>query len=104
MVGSWNRLYGRAGFLQYQLLVPFGEEDALRDVLERFAASGAPSFLTVLKRFGAGNPAPLSFPAPGWTLTVDVPAATPGLRELFHGSTTSCSTPAAATTWPRTPT
>ena len=84
MVGAWNRLYGRAGFLQYQLLVPFGAEDALREVLERFAASGAPSFLSVLKRFGAGNPAPLSFPAPGWTLTVDVPTATPGLRELFH--------------------
>ena len=84
MVGSWNRLYGRAGFLQYQLLVPFGAEAALRAVLERFAASGAPSFLSVLKRFGAGNPAPLSFPAPGWTLTVDVPTATPGLRELFH--------------------
>ena len=84
MVGSWNRLYGRAGFLQYQLLVPFGAEATLREVLERFAASGAPSFLSVLKRFGGANPAPLSFPAPGWTLTVDVPTATPGLRELFR--------------------
>jgi decaprenylphospho-beta-D-ribofuranose 2-oxidase len=53
-------------------------------VLERFAASGAPSFLSVLKRFGAANPAPLSFPAPGWTLTVDVPTATHGLHRLFH--------------------
>jgi decaprenylphospho-beta-D-ribofuranose 2-oxidase len=85
MVGSWNRLYGRGGFVQYQLLLPFGEEAALRQVMERFAASGAPSFLAVLKRFGAANPAPLSFPAPGWTLTVDVPAPTKDLRPLFHG-------------------
>jgi len=85
MVGSWNRLYGRGGFVQYQLLLPFGQEVALRHAMERFAASGAPSFLAVLKRFGAANPAPLSFPAPGWTLAVDVPAPTRGLRALFHG-------------------
>ena len=35
--------------------------------------SGHLSCLNVLKRFGPGNLSPLSFPMPGWTLTVDLP-------------------------------
>ena len=83
-VGGWNRIYGPRGFVQYQVLVPFGEEDSLRKVIERLASSGAASFVTVLKRFGAANPAPLSFPAPGWTLTLDIPAGTSGLAGMLH--------------------
>ena len=82
-IGSWNRLYGRRGLVQYQFLVPFGQEAALREVVTRFAESGTPSFLSVLKRFGAANPAPLSFPAPGWTLTLDIPSRVDGLAELL---------------------
>ena len=84
MIGAWNRMYGPHGFVQYQILVPFGEEHALRQVIERLAGSGAASFVTVLKRFGAANPAPLSFPAPGWTLTLDIPAGTHGLSAMLH--------------------
>jgi decaprenylphospho-beta-D-ribofuranose 2-oxidase len=84
MIGSWNRAYGPRGFVQYQILVPFGQEGALREVIERLAVSGAASFVTVLKRFGAANPAPLSFPAPGWTLTLDIPAGTHGLSPMLH--------------------
>ncbi|MCU1390539.1 MAG: putative decaprenylphosphoryl-beta-D-ribose oxidase [Ilumatobacteraceae bacterium] len=84
MVGAWNRMYGPHGFVQYQILVPFGEEHALRQVIERLAGSGAASFVTVLKRFGAANQAPLSFPAPGWTLTLDIPAGTHGLSAMLH--------------------
>lgn len=84
MVGAWNQAYGPRGFVQYQILIPFGEEDALRRVVERLASSGTASFVTVLKRFGAANPAPLSFPAPGWTITLDIPAGTNGLAAMLH--------------------
>ena len=55
----------------------------MRTTLEALRRIGAPSFLTVLKRFGPGNPGPLSFPMPGWTLAADVSAAVPGLFALL---------------------
>ncbi len=82
-VQAWNRLYGPQGFVQYQVVIPFGGERVLRTVVERMADFGDPSFLVVLKRFGSGNPGPLSFPMPGWTITVDVAAGRPGLSELL---------------------
>jgi decaprenylphospho-beta-D-ribofuranose 2-oxidase len=83
MVGEWNRLYGPRGMLQYQFVVPAGQEATMRYAIERLAAGGAASFLTVLKRFGPGNAGPLSFPYPGWTLTLDVPTGITGLADLL---------------------
>jgi decaprenylphospho-beta-D-ribofuranose 2-oxidase len=63
--------------------MPFGAEDAVRKSFEMIAAAHAPSFVTVLKRFGQGDPGLLSFPASGWTLALDFPARTPGLEQLL---------------------
>jgi len=73
LFGEWNRAYGSRGFLQYQFIVPFEADAELRSIVRRIAESGHVSFLNVLKRMGDGNAAPLSFPRPGWTITVDFP-------------------------------
>jgi decaprenylphospho-beta-D-ribofuranose 2-oxidase len=82
-IRNWNRVYGPGGFRQYQYVLPFGAEAAVRRSFEMVSAHPAPSFVTVLKRFGEGDPGLLSFPAPGWTLALDFPARTPGLGPLL---------------------
>ncbi|HWC12286.1 MAG TPA: FAD-binding oxidoreductase [Acidimicrobiales bacterium] len=85
-VQGWNRVYGERGFVQYQFVVPVGQERALAHAVERLSATRCPSFLAVLKRFGGHNDGPLSFPMAGWTLALDLqvgpPRVGPVLDEL----------------------
>jgi decaprenylphospho-beta-D-ribofuranose 2-oxidase len=83
-IQGWNRLYGKRGFVQYQLALPLeGGRAGLAAVLERLAGSRRASFLAVLKRFGEANPALLSFPLHGYTLALDLPV-TSGLLPFLH--------------------
>lgn len=80
---GWNRLFGPLGFTQYQLAVPFSASDVVRLALETLQRAGAWSTLAVLKSFGPGDEAPLSFPIAGWTLALDLPLGVPGLPEVL---------------------
>jgi decaprenylphospho-beta-D-ribofuranose 2-oxidase len=71
---EWNRIYGRAGFYQFQCALPLeSARVGLHRMLEDISETGLASFLSVLKRFGADE-SRLSFPMEGYTLALDFPA------------------------------
>lgn len=84
-VNNWNRLYGPRGLFQHQSVIP---ADAARGVipemLRETRRAGQGSFLTVLKRFGEfASPGLISFPRPGYTLTLDFPNRGQATLELL---------------------
>lgn len=84
-VEDWNRLYGRAGFIQYQFVLPEGAEKAMAEVFNQITRSGLGSFLAVLKRFGSRpSPGMLSFPKQGITLALDFPNSGRQVFELLR--------------------
>lgn len=81
-IADWNRLYGKPGFLQYQFVLPFGQEGTLTEIVEALSKARLVS-LGVLKRFGRQQRGLLSFPMPGWTLAVDIPTRFDGAAALL---------------------
>src|SRR5690606_11583708 len=73
VVENWNKIYGKKGFIQYQMVIPKGNgKEGMRKILETIAEDGSGSFLAVLKLFGKNNPqAYNSFPMEGYTLALD---------------------------------
>ena len=83
---QWNKLYGKRGFFQYQLVVPYkNEREPIKEILRLVAKSGMASFLAVLKTFGnIPSPGWLSFPREGVTLALDFPNQGSKTRRLFE--------------------
>lgn len=74
-IRDWNRMYGPAGFFQYQCVIPNEyRTSAIHSMLTEIARSGEGSFLSVLKTFGeVESVGLLSFPRAGVTLALDFP-------------------------------
>jgi decaprenylphospho-beta-D-ribofuranose 2-oxidase len=68
----WNRGYGKAGFVQYQFVLPLDKKEGLIAILKRISDEGLGSFLAVLKVFGKQDSL-ISFPMEGYTLALDFP-------------------------------
>lgn len=68
----WNRLYGKKGFVQYQVVVPKSNGfKAISELLETIKKSKHTSYLTILKLMKATNHNYLSFPMDGYTIALD---------------------------------
>jgi FAD/FMN-containing dehydrogenase len=82
---QWNRIYGPAGFQQYQCVIPEASaRDGVAALLREIAASGLGSPLAVLKRCGdLPSPGLLSFPMAGTTLALDFPQTERLTRQVF---------------------
>jgi decaprenylphospho-beta-D-ribofuranose 2-oxidase len=82
-LADWNRLYGKRGFHQFQAVVPDAQaRDAVRDMLEKVAATANASFLAVLKTLGGEGEGLIAFPMRGVTLALDIPNVS-GADELL---------------------
>jgi FAD/FMN-containing dehydrogenase len=80
-VHNWNRMYGKAGFLQFQCVVP---AEAMPAIVKVVSDAGLSSFLAVLKVFGdVPSRGLLSFPTAGWTIALDFPIRGERTFQLF---------------------
>jgi decaprenylphospho-beta-D-ribofuranose 2-oxidase len=82
-LNRWPRLYGSQGLLQYQFVIPSGQERVLEEAISRLARARVPVFLATLKALGRPSVGPLSFPLAGWTLAVDLPRAAVGAGDVL---------------------
>ncbi len=70
---NWNRVYGKAGFTQYQCVLPHSAgSGAARYFLDVLTKLGGASPLCVIKDCGEQGKGMLSFPMPGISIALDI--------------------------------
>ena len=74
IVNNWNRIYGKKGFLEYQMVFPkINAEIGIKSALELLTKYNSASFLSVIKAFGDKSPTDyLNYPIEGITLGLDL--------------------------------
>lgn len=73
-IRHWNRIYGKAGFTQYQCVVPRAAGSAgVKTMLKKMADLGVASFLCVIKDCKSEGQGVLSFPMEGVSIAMDLP-------------------------------
>ncbi len=71
-IGGWNHLFGKDGFIQYQIIIPEDATDrAFSELAEILNQSDYICTLAVLKNHGEVNNNYLSFPQKGFSLAMD---------------------------------
>ena len=72
VIGNWNRLYGRRGFVQCQCVLPDDRAEAgAQRLLEVVARAGGTPYLGVIKDCGPEGIGILSFPMSGISIALD---------------------------------
>ena len=82
-IGNWNRIYGKAGIIEWQFSIPLDASEFIEEALLELKKISACSFLGVIKTFSNSSSSYLSFTQPGISLSVDIPYNTKGLLELL---------------------
>ncbi len=71
-IKNWNRIYGKKGFIQYQVIIPkVNAYDGIYELLYKIQQSNHTPYLIVLKLMGKENDNYLSFPLEGYTIAID---------------------------------
>ena len=72
-IEDWNKIYGKKGFVQIQILVSNKNViKNLKKIILFFQKKNQVSFISTLKKMGKKNKNLLSFPEEGYTITFDI--------------------------------